>query len=175
MRLTLGLGSGLSHRPSDPHGTIWAIADRGPNLKIKPAIERYGLDHLKPLKKVDGAKIMPRPDIGPTICQLRLESDTIRLVRRIPIQDASGRSISGLPIPIGTADVEPAFNLKGKALGSDPSGADTEAIVAMSDGTFWVGDEYGPSLLHVGPNGQVLQRWVPKGLEKALNGADYDV
>ena len=175
MRLTLGLGSGLSQRAGDPKGTIWAIADRGPNLKIKPAIERYGLEHLKPLKKVDGAKIMPRPDIGPTICQLRLDGDTVRLVRRIPLLGASGRAISGLPIPAGAADVEPAFDLKGNALGSDPSGADTEAIVALSDGTFWVGDEYGPSLLHVGPDGQVLQRWVPKGLEKALKGADYDV
>ena len=176
MRLTLGLGSGLSQRPGDPKGTIWAIADRGPNLKIKPAIERYGLEHLKPLKKVDGAKIMPRPDIGPTICQLRLDgqhgpagpTDSAAWCR-------ADATISGLPIPAGPADVEPAFDLKGDALGSDPSGADTEAIVAMSDGTFWVGDEYGPSLLHVGPDGQVLQRWVPKGLEKALQGADYDV
>ncbi len=175
MRLTLGLGSGLSQRPGDPKGTIWAIADRGPNLKIKPAIERYGLEHLKRLKKVDGAKIMPRPDIGPTICQLKLDGDTVRLVRRIPLCGASGRPISGLPIPAGAADVEPAFDLKRKALGSDPSGADTEAIVALSDGTFWVGDDYGPSLLHIGPDGQVLERWVPKGLEKVLKGADYDV
>ncbi len=175
MRLTLGLGSGLSQRPGDPKGTIWAIADRGPNLKIKPAIERYGLEHLKPLKKVDGAKIMPRPDIGPTICQLKLDGNTVRLIQRFPLCGASGRAISGLPIPAGTADVEPAFDLKGDALGSDPSGADTEAVVALSDGTFWVGDEYGPSLLRVGSDGQVLQRWVPKGLEKALKGADYDV
>lgn len=175
MRLTLGLGSGLSQRTGDPKGTIWAIADRGPNLKIKPAIDRYGLDHLKPLKKVDGAKIMPRPDIGPTICQLKLDGDRVHLVRRIPLRGLSGRAISGLPIPAGTADVEPAFDLKGEELGSDPSGADTEAIVALSDGTFWVGDEYGPSLLHVGSDGLVLQRWVPTGLEKALKGADYDV
>lgn len=47
MRLTLGLGSGLSLRLGDPKGTIWAIADRGPNLKIKPAIERYGLEHSR--------------------------------------------------------------------------------------------------------------------------------
>jgi hypothetical protein len=46
MRLTLGLGSGLSQRPGDPKGTVWAIADRGPNLKIKPAIKRYGLEHF---------------------------------------------------------------------------------------------------------------------------------
>lgn len=175
MRLTLGLCSGLSQRAGDPNGTFWAIADRGPNLKIKPAIERYGLDHLKSLKKVDGAKIMPRPDIGPTICQLRLDGDAVRLVQRIPLRGIRGRPISGLPIPAGAGDVEPAFDLDGKALGSDPSGADTEAIAAMSDGSFWIGDEYGPSLLHVAPDGRVLQRWVPKGLEKTLTGADYDV
>lgn len=175
MRLTLGVGSGLSQRAGDPKGTVWAIADRGPNLKVKTAIKRYGLEHLRPLAKVDGAKIMPRPDIGPTICQLKLHGNTVKLVRRIPLRGMSGHAISGLPIPAGAADVEPAFDLKGTALGPDPSGADTEAIVALSDGSFWVGDEYGPSLLHVGPEGHVLKRWVPKGLEKALKGADYVV
>jgi len=175
MRLTLGLGSGLARRPGDPKGTVWSIADRGPNLKIKTAIKFYGLDHLRHLKKVDGAKIMPRPDIGPAICQLRLDGNSVRLVRRIPLRGASGRAISGLPIPSGTAKVEPAFDLEGAPLGTDPSSADTEAIVALSDGTFWVGDEYAPSLLHVGADGQVLQRWVPIGFEKVLKGADYVV
>ena len=133
------------------------------------------MEHLKPLEKLDGAKIMPRPDVGPTICQLRLNGDTVRLIRQLPLRGVSGRAISGLPIPSGAADVEPAFDLNGGALGSDPSGADTEAIVALSNGTFWIGDEYGPSLLRVGQDGQVLERWVPKGLEKALEGADYVV
>jgi hypothetical protein len=62
--LPLGLGSGLSQRPGEPKATIWAITDRGPNLKIKSAIKRYGLEHLRQLAKVDGAKVMPRPDIG---------------------------------------------------------------------------------------------------------------
>ncbi len=175
MRLTLGLGSGLSQRPGEPKGTFWSIADRGPNLKIEPAIERYGLEHLRPLINLDGAKIMPRPDVGPTICQLRLDGDTVRLAQRLPLRGVSGRAISGLPIPAGAVDVEPAFDLNGEALGSDPSGADTEAIVALSNGTFWIGDEYGPSLLRVGQDGQVLERWVPKGLEKTLEGADYGV
>ena len=155
MRLTLGLGSGLSRRPGEPKGTVWTIADRGPNLRIKSAIKRYGLEHLRPLAKVDGAKIMPRPDIGPTICQIRLQGSTVSLLRRFPLRGASGRAISGLPIPAGAADVEPAFDLTGAPLGTDPSGADTEAIVALSDGTFRIGDEYGPSLMHVGPEGQV--------------------
>ena len=69
------------------------------------------LEHLKPLKKVDGAKIMPRPDIGPTICQLKLDGNRVHLIRRIPLRGISGRAISGLPIPAGAADVEPAFDL----------------------------------------------------------------
>ena len=125
MRLTLGLGSGLSQRPGEPKGTFWAIADHGPNLKIKPASERYGLEHLKPLKNADDAKVMPRPDIGPTICQVRLDGDTVRLGRQIPLRGVSRRAISGLPIPAGAADIEPAFDLNGETLGSDPSGADT--------------------------------------------------
>ena len=174
MRLTLGLGSGLSQRPGDSKDTIWAIADRGPNLKVKTAIKRYGLEALRPLAKVDGAKIMPRPDIGPMICKLKVTATKVMLIRQIPLRVASGKALSGLP-PSAADDVEPAFDLKGAALGIDPSGADTEGIVALSDGTFWIGDEYGPSLLHVGPEGQVLQRWVPKGLEKALNAAEYPV
>ena len=39
LRLTLGVGSGLAHRAGDPAGTIWAIGDRGPNLKIGQAID----------------------------------------------------------------------------------------------------------------------------------------
>ena len=174
IRLTLGLGSGLCQRPGDPKGMFWAIADRGPNLKVKAAIKHYGLEHLRPLAKVDGAKIMPRPDIGPTICQLRLQGNAVKLVRRIPLRGASGRTISGLPCS-KQANSEPAFDLRGAVLGIDPSGADTEAIVALTDGSFWVGDEYGPSLLHVGPDGKVRKRWVPKGLEKTLERADYSV
>src|SRR5687768_10184356 len=67
LRVTLGLGSGLARRPGDPPDRLWAIGDRGPNLKIRQAVEQYGLEHLRELADIDGAKIMPRPDIGPTI------------------------------------------------------------------------------------------------------------
>lgn len=90
MRLTLGLGSGLSQRPGDPKGTVWAVADRGPNIKIKPAIKRYGLGHLRSLEKIAGAKIMSRPEIGPMICDLSLNDTSVRLLRQIPLRGASG-------------------------------------------------------------------------------------
>jgi hypothetical protein len=174
LRLSFGLGSGLTIRARDR--TIWAIGDRGPNLKVEPAIARYGLNHLRGLKKIDGAKIMPRPGIGPAIAELRLEADAVRLVRRFPLRGASGRPISGLPVA-DTSDTknEPAFDLKGEPLPADPSGADTEAIAACADGTFFVGDEYGPSVLRVDAAGMILSRWVPAGLDREFEGADYPV
>jgi hypothetical protein len=174
MRLTMGIGSGLALRKGDPDGTVWAIADRGPNLKVEIAIERYGLTHLQRLAKLDGAKLMPRPEIGPTLCELKLKDNTMTRVRQLPLRQRSGKAISGLPALSGNG-MEPAFDLQGKALGVDPSGADTEGLVALSDGTFWIADEFGPSLLHVGADGEVLARWVPKGIEKALKKADYAI
>lgn len=41
------------------------------------------------------------------------------------------------------------------------------------DGSFWLVDEYGPSLIHVSARGKVLTRYVPKGLN--LTGTDYPV
>ena len=55
----------------------------------------------------------------------------------------------------------------------NPNGLDTEGIVRAHDGTFWLVDEYSPSLVHVSAGGKVLARYVPKGL--SLTGADYPV
>jgi hypothetical protein len=38
---------------------------------------------------------------------------------------------------------------------------DLEAFQQASDGTFWLGDEFGPFLLHVDANGQVLEAPIP--------------
>lgn len=59
------------------------------------------------------------------------------------------------------------------------SGADLdpEAMVAMDDGTFWVADEFGPSLVHVGPDGAVLDKpaliAVPKAMRGFSRGSPY--
>ncbi|HEY6758940.1 MAG TPA: esterase-like activity of phytase family protein [Baekduia sp.] len=49
-------------------------------------------------------------------------------------------------------------------LPGDPYGLDTEGIaVDPRDGSFWLGDEYRPSLIHVAPDGTLLNRIVPQG------------
>jgi hypothetical protein len=173
LRVTRGLGSGLSRRAGDAPGVVWVVGDRGPNLKIPFAIDRYGLEGLGRLADLAGAKIMPFPAIGPAISELRVEGDQVTCLRTIPLRDRSGRSLSGLPVP-GRFN-EPAFDIRGEPIAPDSSGADTEGIAAAADGSFWVADEYGPSVFHIAADGTVLVRWVPEGCGDAFRAADYPV
>ena len=174
MRFRSGFGSGLSRRAGDAPGIVWAVGDRGPNLKVKAAVKLYGLDRLEPLRSEEGAKIMPRLDLGPALAELRIADSRVELVRTLRIADAGGRPVSGLPVPGGPhTRCEPAFDLAGEPLDPDPSGLDTEGIAALPDGGFWVGDEFGPSLVRLGADGRVVKRLVPDGV--ALDGAAYPV
>jgi len=176
LRITLGLGSGLARRADDPPGVVWAIGDRGPNIKIGPAVEDHGLTHLSGLAGLEGAKIMPRPAIGPMLAQLRVEGDKVTCLQVLPLSDGTGATFDGLPGPGGDlATMEPAFDLSGAALGHSLAGGDTEGVVALADGTFRVAEEYGPSILVVAADGIVQARWVPKGEGAALAGAAYRV
>lgn len=170
LRLTQGLGSGLT---KGPDGRLWAVGDRGPNLKVALAVEEYGLEQLA-THTDRAAKIMPATDIGPALAELRLEDDRVELLRLIPLRGDDGEPLSGLPTP-GSANSrrEPALDTKGRPLNPHPGGADTEGIAAAEDGSFWIGDEYGPSLLRVNEDGSVRMRWVPAGEERTIAGSPY--
>jgi hypothetical protein len=163
--LRSSFGSGLTRRPGDPPGRIWAVGDRGPNLKVKDARKLYGAEHLAPLADVSGAKIMPRTDIGPEIAELQVLEDRVELLRVIRLTLPDGRPVSGLPVP-GGAHVrsEPVFDLGGNPLEPDPDGLDTEGIAALPDGGFWIGDEFGPALVRIDAAGKIVRRLLPLGI-----------
>ncbi len=48
------------------------------------------------------------------------------------------------------------------------SDLDPEAMVAMDDGTFWLADEFGPSLVHVDARGVVIDKPVPAPVPATL-------
>ena len=176
MRLTRSLASGLCQSPLDAPDIFWGVGDRGPNIKPDSAADRYGTEHLRPLVAIDGAKIMPLPSTGPALARFRIVGDAVLLEAVIDITDENGRPISGLPVPYGAhAEFEPVYDLSGNALPTDPNGTDSEGITAMPDGSFWIAEEYGPSLLRVDRQGRVLIRWVPQGLAPSFDGAKYPV
>lgn len=176
MRLTRSLASGLCQSPCDPADVFWGVGDRGPNIKPGSAASLYGVEHLRPLAEIDGAKIMPLPKTGPALARFRITGDTVLLEAIIDLTDKNGHAISGLPTPYGPhAEHEPVFDLTGAPLQTDPNGADSEGIAALPDGSFWIAEEYGPSLLRVDRTGRVLVRWVPVGLGQCFEGANYPV
>ena len=174
LRLTRSFGSGLARRASDPANEFWAIGDRGPNLKVKTLIKMYGAEQLAPLKSLPGAKVMPRPDVGPRLARLRIDGGRVELVESFNVTDRDGRPVSGLPMP-GSAHFtnEPALTLDGERIPADSSGLDTEGLVALDDGTFIFSEEFGPSLVRADAKGRVLGRYLPQGVEAP--GARYPV
>ena len=165
LRLTLSVGSGLSRRAGDVPGRVWGLGDRGPNLKIRTAIKLYGLDALKPLKDLKGAKMLPLPGFQPMLAELQVEAERVQLIRTLPLRTLAG-PLLGLPLPGGdNAQMEPTFDIVGRKLDPTTAGCDPEGVATLADGGFWVSEEYGPSLMKVSADGLVQARWVPEGLE----------
>ncbi|MGW0881521.1 esterase-like activity of phytase family protein [Streptomyces sp. NPDC002671] len=151
-----GIGSDIY--PAGRKGEYWTVTDRGPNGQIK----------------VDGKKrrTFPVPGFDPAIVKIRVCGDSVQVIDALPLTTSSGKAVTGLPDQKGRDEAPYTYDA-GTALSYNPNGLDTEGIVRAEDGTFWLVDEYGPSLVHVSARGTVLTRYVPKGLN--LTGADYPV
>ncbi|MFF3914312.1 esterase-like activity of phytase family protein [Streptomyces sp. NPDC001852] len=151
-----GIGSDIY--PAGRKGEYWTVTDRGPNGQIKVAGKKR--------------RTFPVPGFDPAIVKIRVSEDAVRVVDAIPLTTTSGKAVTGLPDQQGRDEAPYTFDAT-TPLSYNPNGLDTEGIVRAADGTFWLVDEYGPSLVHVSARGKVLTRYVPKGL--ALEGADYPV
>ncbi|MDJ1159725.1 esterase-like activity of phytase family protein [Chelatococcus sp. SYSU_G07232] len=174
--LNMGYGSAAFRAAGDPEGVIWTVTDRGPNIDCGEAKETVGLTEKELCGGDRNAKIFPQPAFVPTIHKLQIATDgAVTVLATLPLRDRSGRPVTGLPNPLKAANTEGAFDTGGKALPFDPSGLDSEALVRLADGSFWIGEEYGSSILEVAPDGTIRRRLVPRGIDKDLSGAEYDV
>ncbi|MCW0180246.1 esterase-like activity of phytase family protein [Zavarzinia sp.] len=177
LRLSLGIGSGLSRRPGDPPGRLYAVTDRGPNVPCDEATAILGRGADVMCAGDGEAKIFLQPAFQPSIVAIEIAATRVRLAARIGLHDAASAPLTGLPNPReeGEDAIEQAFDGAGLPLPPDPGGVDTESVAAAPDGTFWVGEEYGPSLIHVGADGAVIERIVPKGTGRHYRKAPYPV
>ena len=93
------------------------------------------------------------------------------VVHAIPLKGTAGNLLNGLSASITSTTMEGAYGPDGKELARSPDGFDSEGLVRLADGTFWIGEEYGGSIAHVAADGTVIKRLVPKRVSRAISPA----
>ncbi len=145
----LGGFSGLvfHRKTADNHFRFYTITDRGPNTKHKEAPE----GSLRPFLL---------PSYTPRILEVDVdfEGKKVSIVKEIPLRTENGDSMNGLPTD---TEQEIPLDLKGARLTTSRRGLDSEALVHMPQGTFWVAEEYEPSILNFYSNGKLIRRYSP--------------
>jgi hypothetical protein len=153
-----GIGSDIWHGPSDAPNQFWMITDRGPNRQVTV--------------KGKDRRTFPVPDFTPAILQVQADGDALKMLKFIPIVGEGGAAVTGLANLKKHDDKPYAFDAKTE-LARNPSGLDPEGLVRTSQGDFWIVEEYAPSLVHIAPDGTVIKRYVPQGLN--YEGTGYPV
>ncbi|MEA2978557.1 MAG: hypothetical protein QOF09_380 [Alphaproteobacteria bacterium] len=173
--LTVGIGSSAFHHPSDPPNVMWTLGDRGPNIPCNEMKATAGVE-LAACREVKNGRVYPAPSYTPSIYRvLLLDDGTFRVTDVMTLKDRDGIPLNGMPNPLHVATTETPLDGAGKLLRQDLRGIDAEGLVRLSDGSFWVGEENGPSLAHFAPDGRMTARHVPAGTEADYAGAPYDV
>ncbi|MEG9883242.1 MAG: esterase-like activity of phytase family protein [Hyphomicrobiales bacterium] len=173
--LTIGLGSGAYRRPGDPANMFYAVSDRGPNFTCKDVGTVLGVSS-DVVCKGRKARIYLTPDYSPSIYTIVLNDDGgFSIGDVVVIKDRNGVPLTGLPNRLTIAKTENPIDAHGNALEQSVSAIDSEGIIRLSDGSYWIGEENGPSILHVAADGSVHERIVPAGSQKDFEGAAYKV
>jgi hypothetical protein len=159
--IQLGGFSGLFFDGTAANGNLKFITntDRGPNGEET--------NSRRPFLLPDFAPELIRFELDPTTGQLSITEQT-------QLKASPTKLLTGLPntsIPGGNASTpyndEIPLDLFGNQLPLDPLGGDTEGVVVAPDKTYWVVDEYRPSIYHFDSQGVLIDRFVPEGTAAA--------
>jgi hypothetical protein len=136
-------GSAIAAVPGNAD-EIYGLTDRGPNVD----------------GRTDNEKVLPIPDFHPQIGVYKLSDGTATPGKTITLSGRDGKPLVGLVDPQANTG-ESMVSVDGRPLSTSDHGLDTEGLVALPDGTFWISDEYGPFIVHFDANGKELERLSP--------------
>jgi hypothetical protein len=106
--------------------------------------EFYGLTDRGPnVDGPNGTKVEPLPSFDPAIARVRSVGSDAVVEKVIPLRAADGTPYNGR-VNTQASTGETITDLDGTMLAPDVNGYDSDGLVAVRDGTFWVSDEYGP-------------------------------
>lgn len=147
-----GYGSALAPVPGSTD-EFYGLTDRGPNVDGPGKNE----------------KLVPVPDFTPQIAKFKLVDGKAVVESTILLKNPVGQPFNGL-VDTSASTGETMKDLNGTVLPATDHGLDSEGLVALADGTFWVSDEYGPFLVHFDAKGSELERLAPgRGLPQEIS------
>jgi hypothetical protein len=177
--LTSGMGSALGRRQSDPIQVIYAMGDSGPTFGCDdiPKLTSGPLTAAEICQGQEKGEVYLQPEYSPIIFQLSLTKDrrSYSVSKTIVIRGRSGDPLTALTNPLTVTNTTDAFSIDGNLLPKDPSGIDAEGLAPLNDGSFWISEEWVPSLIHVAADGTVIKRLVPYAAKEDLLDADYPI
>lgn len=125
-------------------GTLYSLPDRGYNVAGV-------IDYPARLQKF---AVTFRPDT--TSVQVPRDQLKLKLEETIVLRDARGELTTGLsPTGVLLGSQPPTPTAEGKLA------VDTEGLALRADGSFYVSEEYAPSIFHVSREGRILGRIAP--------------
>lgn len=172
-------------------GQFWTMSDRGPNGDpftvgtearrpflspgFTPTIYRVSVDttsgEMRILQRIPLK--LRWPFTNPVRTVVGGPSNHITGFGNTPVDVAANVPVSD-EVPTTDGDNDGDIDADDATLPFDPYGLDTEGIaVDPRIGTFWLVDEYRPSIVHVLWDGTVLQRFTPQGQSNAALGRDW--
>lgn len=173
INLSVNIAAGAFHSPEQADSTIWTVTARGPVIACSDAKEVIGLDAAALCGGDAEADIAPLPNFSPSIYGLAIGADgSARVTDLLPIKDRSGQPLNGIAGG-DQDDTGGTYDASGKPVTSEQIGIHPGGIVKLKDGTFWIGERYAPSLLHIARDGTVLERIVPDGTLEEYARANY--
>ena len=166
-----GFGSDAAAHPTNAN-QLYVLTDRGPNADFEGSAGK--------------GKQFLVPDYTPRIGLFELQADgSITKIKEILLKDSSGKPITGLPNPKalgGTNEVpydvdgQPMtvnpnlpFDEVSNPIRTDINGLDPEGLAVLTDGSFWISDEYGPHLVHYDADGVEIARINPFASDERNN------
>lgn len=168
-KIALGGFSGLLFQGRDESSgnlRFMSHPDRGPNADLTDL-------------NSDGVKerpfVIPNYQLEMVQFELSPQQKTLRVSDRT-LLSVGGGALTGIPfgakpMPKGITTEQPV-DLKGNVLPFNQTGLDPEGIALDSKGNYWMVEEYGPSILKLSSKGKQLNRFIPKGVGKAIEGKE---
>ncbi len=176
LNLSVSMGAGAFRPPDGPAGRLWTVTNGGPLIHCMDSKTIIGMSEAELCGGNASGFIAPLPGFAPTIYTLDIApNNTVQIVQSTALKGKSGKPLSGLFARAQADAPDAVYGLEGQLLERDASGVSPNALVRLRDGTIWISDTHGPSLLQVAPDGTVIKRLVIEGSEAGYEGADYEI